>query len=367
MCNEITSKAYQNFSLLQTGAKVLFGAAIAGIGTVTAVALRAFGWSSMSTILATGITCAFSTVALASQKNKKDYTLILHVDVNKTIISDDPAGNQSREDVINSLLAEKYKFIWSERVSQPISYYDYVYDYVIPGPRTDVDIKRQRRELTRNFVEFVKSTNHPLKDKVVKDYKMIKEKLENQYIFPSFIRLIKKLREQDINFHVVLRTFGKDSEDVVAEFSKKLPEEKFTGRGHFENGQLHVEGTTIEKIHDIYKYLKSNAYSHLAIKDSFEEWNNHKQQREYGKKFPLNLHDQKVHAIFFDDNIEIDPNSVTNIVAPVNAENGESLPIEDLLQRKMLIQTNTIKAIIDENYFIDVVNESLEASGKARF
>lgn len=53
--------------------------------------------------------------------------LILHFDINKTLIASDRAGNKSIEQVINELLACEYKFKWDESVKEAISYDEYVH------------------------------------------------------------------------------------------------------------------------------------------------------------------------------------------------------------------------------------------------
>lgn len=294
------------------------------------------------------------------------YTLIIHLDVNKTIIAVDKAENRSLDDTLNILLAERYKYCWRDDILEPISYYDYVCDYLIPGNRHDGQLKWERRSITKNFVNFLQETDHPLKQEVCTKFYAAKEKLQDHYVFPSFFRLVRKLREDEIDFHIILRSFGKDMLDVVKVIENALPEEKFTHIGYFKEGALHLGDSTIEKAQEIYSRFKSNNYQHMAIQDDWKEWNDHHERLEYGKKFPVDVNDPYALSVFIDDNIVTNPNSVTNIVSPINAEDGSTLSMEMLFEEKILHSTDTFAAILDETYFIKVLEDTLKTRKKSQ-
>lgn len=285
--------------------------------------------------------------------------LILHIDVNKTIIASDKAENRSLDDTLNILLAERTKYRWSPEVPEPISYFDYVCDYVLPGNRHDGELKWQRRSITKNFVNFLLETNHPLAQDLSAKFNKIKETLQDNYVFPSFFRLIRKLREDEVDFRIILRSFGKDMPEVLETIKATMPNENFAPIGRFKHGQLHLPNHIIERVQDIYSYFKLKG-DHLAIQDDWNEWNDHHEHLEYGKKFPLDLQDRNAISLFFDDNIDPNPESPTNIVSPINARDGSQIPIKILLERKILLATDTLQAILDEDYFVKAVEDALQ-------
>jgi len=287
-----------------------------------------------------------------------DLLLILHIDVNKTIIASDKAENRSLDDVLNILLAERTKYRWSPEVPEPISYFNYICDYLLPGDHHDGDLKWKRRSITKNFVAFLQDSHHPLEQEITEKFNAIKNKLQDHYVFPSFFRLIMKLRHDEIDFRVILRSFGKDMPEVVQIIEKTMPNEKFAPLARFKNGQLHLPNEIIGKVQDIYRLFTSKGH-HLAIQDDWNEWNDHHEEFQYGKKFPLDLEDQNTLSLFFDDNIDLDPDSPTNIVSPICAKDGGAIPMKILFERKILHQTDTIQAILDEEYFIKAVEDAV--------
>ena len=68
------------------------------------------------------ILIAFFFVFTLSLYGEAPPHLILHFDVNKTLIASDQTENKSLEDVINEMLSRKYSSCWDERVLKPISF-----------------------------------------------------------------------------------------------------------------------------------------------------------------------------------------------------------------------------------------------------
>lgn len=296
---------------------------------------------------------------------KAQTTLLLHFDVNKTLIAVDPASSQTLEQILNALLADKFKYKWSSEIQEPISYQEYVESYLLPGPAYDQELKKKRRALISHFVNFVQETHHPLQSEIVEEYTFLNEKLQDKYIFFSFFNLFEELKAQNIQFRIILRTFGNDLDPVISAITQTFPEEKFSGKGYFSEGKLHIHSDhssfVFDNLQDVYIFFKSN--SHIAIQDNWQEWNDHQESKDYAKRFPIDLEDNQILSLFFDDNIK-ERQSPDNIVTPINIKTGECLDIEELIEQKKIFRVNTYQAIVDDHYFMDLVNQSLEASGK---
>lgn len=290
--------------------------------------------------------------------------LLLHMDVNKTLIAVDPASNQTKEQILNAILAEKYTYKWAPELKEAVSYQTYVEDYLLPGPSYDQVLKKKRRELINQFVSFLQKTHHPLEKQVVEAYHELYVDLEGVFIFPSFLKLIEWLKVQGIQYRIILRTFGNDLDAVVSSIAQAFPGDCFVAKGYFEKGKLYVSNQTsrcfFENFLETYLFLKS-VPGHLAIRDNWIEWHEHHESREYGKKFPIDLEDKETLSLFFDDNVKDNPDSPVNIVDPIDVRNGKHLNISQLIQQKIIFRVNTFQAIIDENYFIDLMKQSLEA------
>lgn len=306
-------------------------------------------------------------IAPLSALEKTQTTLLLHFDINKTLIAVDPASNQTLDQILNALLAEKYTYKWSSEIEKPISYQDYVENHLFPGPSYDQDLKKKRRALIGNFIHFMRETHHPLESQVVEAYHNLDTKLREKYLFSSFLNLIDKLKTQEIKFHIILRTFGNDLDTVIAAVAQAFPDQQFLAKGNFFEGKLHLASDTsnfiLEDLSEAYIFFKT--HGHIAIQDNWEEWNNQHENKEYAKRFPIDLEDRETLSLFFDDNIKEKKDSVENIVTPVNIKTGELLDISQLIEQKHIFRVNTFQAILDDNYFIDLINQSLEASGRS--
>ena len=90
-----------------------------------------------------------------------DKRLILHFDINQTIIACDPAGKRNEADVLNHALAKKFCDIWDANLDTKESYYDYIFEHQFPGPRSSRAIKSKRRITLSRFVDYLKENNHP--------------------------------------------------------------------------------------------------------------------------------------------------------------------------------------------------------------
>ena len=301
----------------------------------------------------------FFSQVFAREKSQK---LILHFDVNRTIIAIDPKGGRSLSDVLNYCLSEKYTYQWEENIKKPISYYTYVYEYLLPGKLSDRNLKRKRTEKISSFLSFLYEKEHPLYTQIKKEYDLLMEKLKGGeiFIFPSFFLLLDKLEKKEIDFHLILRSFGSEIQEVIREIEKRYPSLKFSCFGQFKKRELFLpkENKKIQGIKNIYNIFTQHKC--ISIQDDYFYWNSHEEKEEYGKMFPLNIFDKTTLSLFFDDHIieEIPP--PRNIVAPFDIMTENSIPLRQMIQEKKAFFVDTIQAILDDRYFIRRVKEAID-------
>lgn len=235
--------------------------------------------------------------------------LILYFDINKTLIASDKAGNKSVTDVINELLTEKYEACWDEAL------------------------------IVQEYENVLKSLN-----------------ASTGKVFNSFYSLLNHLDQKEISYSVILRSFGEEVMEVKDEVNT-LHKPIFNQTGQFREGTLILEGTKIEGSNAIYTHLRR--IDHTAIHDDWNYWNKNKKSATMGKPFYIDQTDNETLSIFFDDNIN-ENDSNTNIIAPLNAANGELISIENLVESGQAVRVDTLKAILDNNYYINHVEAAIQ-------
>lgn len=268
--------------------------------------------------------------------------VVLHFDINKTLIASDLAGQKSMENVINHLLAEKTVGIWEEEQEEPISYYDYVHTVITPGKPQCACCKKKRKAYLDRFVLFLEETDHPLKESVKEQYDKAISALSSaeSEVFPSFFRLVADLQEKQIPFSIVLRSFGHEIREVAAEI-ERISGLHFDEYTTFTKGTVNGHRSPVE-IHD---FLTSG--KNLAIQDDWAYWHSHGEEKKYGKPFYYDPEDEETLSLFFDDN---------DVVAPLHARTGASLPPSHV------IQVDTLEAILNVEYFLHFLQSYLPAS-----
>lgn len=287
--------------------------------------------------------------------NEQAPKLLLNFDINKTLIAEDITTNKTMEYVLSSALAERSIHQWSKE-HEPMSYYNYVNNVVAIGN------KEKQRALIQEFIPFLESSDYPARTHVIKTYQQIMNKMEGKYLVPSFVKLIQKMQEQNIEFRIILRTFGSDIQEgkIIEEINLLLNDSRIDYFGDFKNGVLTIRNgeqvdQTIEKLDEIYQFFH-DAQGHIAIQDDWKTWNADNEKERSGKSFIFDLEDRSVVSLFFDDNINTS-GSEFNIVHSMKP-NGSSEPVKNCLNRNAFV-ADTIQAILDEDYFVDLVNHSL--------
>ena len=282
---------------------------------------------------------------------------ILHVDLNKTILADDPAGGKSTDDVLNQLLAEEYCDCWDTSIKNPISYSDYVTKHLFPGEKSDKKLKNLRNQKLFNFTQYLHSINHPAAPMLQKRFELLSTKIKQSgnSVFSSFYKLIQFLKENNYKYSIILRTFGDDIDRVLTELENKLEPSFFAWHGQFNNGTLEVlsltsdEKLVLNTTTDIYNFFI--AAGNCAIRDDWKTWNSYGEIAEYGKLLPIDETNTTIIPIFFDDNAK------DGIINARNLKNNSFIPTTDLIEQGTICVVDTLAAIQNDQYFIDILKQ----------
>jgi hypothetical protein len=184
--------------------------------------------------------------------------LILHFDVNKTILMSDPASNISTIDILNSLISEctwgyinedasidinerkvsdwilyseipsTIKPIHNEnKTINLISFGDYLENYttihkdIRKNFKTKYTLKGNTGEIFRPYFDNILLNMTPDNDIIKKNkdnnFNFLSE--STFYLCPSFFNLIIKLDELNSHFSIVFRTFGIDIPKITEEYN----------------------------------------------------------------------------------------------------------------------------------------------------
>lgn len=280
--------------------------------------------------------------------------VILHKDINKTIIAEDPAGDKTIDDVLIHSLAEQYFDRWDEAIINPISYTEYIKQYVLPGKKGDQNLKKLRNQRISGFIEFLRSTQHSYYYEVNERYLKLRTKIlsSKSVIFKSFYREIEFLEDNNIPYSIVLRTFGKDLDRIIDEIHRHIRSDFFSWRGIFKNGVLELsslltnEHITLSTVQEIYDFLKD--HGNVALQDDWKIWNQHGECQQFGKLFPVDCDDRGVITYFSDDNGH--PND--GILNPRHPITNAVLHVDELIKSKHICVADMLKAIEDDEYYV---------------
>ena len=289
--------------------------------------------------------------------------LILHFDINKTLIASDKTENKSIEDVINELLSRKYSACWEETLQEPLTFDAYVSTVLLPGAEHDVKLKEERLAYLVHFIDYLHKQNHPLYQTVLEEFTLVLDTLKKAEgnVFPSFYRLIFELNENGIPFTLFLRSFGKEVFEVTNEINSVF-KGLFKMNGMFRKGILYLDGKeALSESQVLYDFFCSK--ENAAIRDDWSYWMEGEMEARYGKPIYIDQEDRTVLTLFFDDNIKTG-HSVKNIISPIDPKTGEFISIAHLIQSKQVFSVNTLEAILNEHYYLDLVQEAWEMHKK---
>ena len=286
--------------------------------------------------------------------------LILHFDINGTLIASDKAGNKTVGDMLNALLAEKYAACWDDSILEPITFDSYVREFLVPGAKDDLLLKAERTALLSHFLDYLHVHNHSLYPSVKSNYDFAMSHLNasNRIVFSSFYHMIDELDKMEISYSIILRSFGHEVFEVRDEMDGIFGG-MFHQSGKFRAGSLYLdEEHAIDDHGAIYHAIRHSG--HMAIHDDWNHWTNQGMRVDYAKPFLIDMEDPTTLSIFFDDNIRLG-NPDTNIISPRNMRTSESIPIDDLVKSKQAVRVDTLEAILNEDYFLNCVKAALES------
>ena len=287
-----------------------------------------------------------TTLADIAEKARNTH-FIGFFDVNDTIFLGDSEKLVDREIAAVKALAENYSSIWDlEKTAEEMTYKKFVERYIAAGDKRDPAVEAARNALYKNFINFLSLTKHPLLVDIETQYHQIQQNLEGGYLADSFTNLIREVEENGYQYTIIFRTFGKDTKAVTDELSQKTHLKKFN-LADVKAGQLHIgEGLVLQTPAEFLTHIKP--FEHAAWRDSFPDWTATGETYAGGKPYPVNLEDQSVMTIFFDDNVGKQIIRVT----PVNGDAYEQQALQDELKSvNRLVSVNTRDAFVNPDYY----------------
>jgi hypothetical protein len=279
--------------------------------------------------------------------------LILHFDMNRTLIATDAVGKKTGHDTICGAIADQMVDFWDDSFAAPLNYYEYVKYHLVPNPTNSKEIKLRQKEKIAEILDFLKEKDDRNYFRAKEIYVRAMDAFQKQEteIFPSFYKLIDKLHERNIAYTLIIRTFGSEAGSIAEELNQRYGENFIANAYAMKQGQL--EGTES----DLYALIL-NADHHFIIRDDWDWWYSHKENWMYGKPFPIDLNDKERISLFFDDHAKPNPNYPdSNIVTPYNVENGLLISPDKLIAAKSIYPVDMIEALCDEDYYVRFIEK----------
>ena len=281
--------------------------------------------------------------------------LILHFDMNKTMIASDREGQKSAHDTICAILADRISDRWDPILEAPMDYFHFVKYHLVPNPGKSWEIKLKQKEKVSEFLDFLKASGHPSYPmaKDIYDHAMRVIETQKTEIFSSFHKMIQYLHEKEIPYTLVIRTFGSEAPEIVQELNEKF------GSGFIDDFRTIRQGNLQGTDGDLYELIRDSDH-HLAIRDDWHWWYSHGEHWEYGKPFPIDSDDPGRISLFFDDNAKSDPVfPMKNIVAPYDVRSGDLLHPGELIEKNRVFPVEMLEALLDEDYYIRFIEKVL--------
>lgn len=344
--------------------------------------------------------------SLQMSQASRSRKLILHFDVNKTIVPVDTATGENVEDCLNVYLSglawgKDNAGVW-ESSRRELS----------PKPHDENDVsfyKFEERRLLRHLSQdrstfryhLSSFTDHPQGSNFKPYLNTLLEKLKwkehydeqlhkrltipgrryTRYnlLLPAFLKLVAFLVENNREFAIVFRTFGNDVSRVLSAlktafsgaihscanlkpFVETISDDVLTlqrdSNGFFRlkrDASAEICFTGKEK--DMYTYF-TGASGISAVQDDVHLWYRNNFHPTHGKPLWIDLNDTDTQHVFFDDNIR--PGSEDSIVDLRLRECSDSDKFRNVERAEEykfvdanLAQVNFAEAIMDDDYFIN--------------
>ncbi|XP_030063187.1 uncharacterized protein LOC115472860 isoform X1 [Microcaecilia unicolor] len=315
--------------------------------------------------------------------------LIVHLDLNNTILVSDAVTNQGPRSALNSYLStvtwgkmsETGEWQWltdSLSLLPPcqaaVNYYSQF------GPETDFTNTAPGRHFKDVYTDHLRLLEWSGEaDEVFSTTG--EDGKRYHWILPSFFHLLESLHLEGRHFTVVLRTFGTDLPRVLHSIRcalegqhphfphlrlVSLPVDQIPGRIRCNKREVILsrgceQVSTKPDARNIYSYF-SSLEGIGGFQDHFDWWARNRFTSKGGKPFWIDPDDISVQHIFIDDNIRADGDY--NIVFPQvflkRADGHIRTALASELYNICLVQTNLLRAIAEKNYFLECVKDCEE-------
>ncbi|XP_075039641.1 uncharacterized protein LOC142099728 [Mixophyes fleayi] len=307
--------------------------------------------------------------------------LILHLDLNDTILVSDSATGQGLRAALNSYLSSvvwgklsdtgEWQWLSDQPSLKPpceeaINYYT---QFGRDCNFSDTEIGQRFRGVFDRHIKLLEW--HGEADK------MFTQKGEDgkcyHFILPSFFHFMESLHKQGRQFSVILRTFGTDLPRVLqtvhAAFDGKHPNfpqlqhvpldvDLTAGRIRcskretvLTHGSDRISNKAKER--NIYNYFSGMA-GIGGFQDHFDWWARNNFSSSGGKPFWIDPNDCENQHIFIDDNIRLGEEDTIVNSRVLLGKDAKKVPTSELYDI-CLVQTDVLRAIAEKDYFLDCV------------
>ena len=347
--------------------------------------------------------------------------LILHFDVNETILVGDPAGGDTFEESLNKIVC-KSSFVKTSAAAQTaVVWYDGKPLASPPPPlhtawewppgcvsayrsgAFDAE-KKAWTEPGRSgagYRSVYTAMEAALRDGITADTDpRLSHDGVHHFLIPSFLHTIKTLAERGREFTIVIRTFGTDIDDVVDAlnaFAEQSSDAALTPFGALTkesvwSGKYGEDGCFVlrrggsgekrdappftETVTDestavrLLEAVEGGPIACVACTDDYEWWSTHGCRPDAGKPLWITDDDtQRCHHIFFDDNIH---NLEDDSIVGVRSRASAAEPFVALggretiaLQGKHLVRVPTVEPILNQEWFLEQIEQAERARAAA--
>lgn len=342
--------------------------------------------------------------------------LILHFDVNETILVGDPAGGDTFAESLNKIICKNAhvrikgdKFQESEHATEEPTWHDgsalsaerppplhtgwHWPINAMPAYRHGF-FKSRKKSFTesgspgQHYRHLYEAMEQALRwpPELPADPRLCHDGLHH-FLLPAFFHTISELAAREREFTIVIRTFGTDIDDVARAMTAYSEGKHVVGRGVSAvaiddastwNGKYSGDGFTLtrsgkepEAIVDeallvaMLEAKDRGPIAAVACTDDYQWWSEHGYAPQAGKPLWLTQEDVTCHHIFFDDNIHNLANDSIVAVRQRSGENDSFVPLsgEDTLSQhgRHIVRVPTIEPILNVDWFLEQI-DACEAS-----
>lgn len=336
--------------------------------------------------------------------------LVLHFDINKTIVPVDTATGETVEASLNVYMSG---LAWGRETAGVWEKTDEILSSS-PGPQANVSFyKFEERRLLREKsmdraafrIHLTSFTDRPQGIAFKPYFNTLLSKLhwklpyneelhesitvpgtrEDRYhfILPAFYRLLTELTENGRDFSVILRSYGSDCDSVINSIKSSIKNGMpYCQKLHGLQDKVHDTVYKItresdktfalapcqgENFHDILCCTDEEMYDKLskyqgivAVKDDMKIWYLNNFDPDKGKPIWIDETDPDTHHIFFDDNIRPGhEDSIVNIRLKTSEHGFENVQRSEevTLVNRNIVPVIFSDAILNEDYFVNKVGE----------